>query len=372
MPAGGVQLVRIGVVGTGFGSRVQIPGFLKLDGVEVSAVMSSGRVESARRVASDYNIAKACTTYEEMLRIPGLDAVSIVTPPYQHHTLTLQAFAAGKHVLCEKPMATNLKEARQMLEAARRSGLVAMIDHEFRYIPARAFATELIQQGWLGQLITAQVTMLTGSSADPLGRPWNWLFDREAGGGFLGALGSHYIDALRGWFGEIAAVSADMETVVKNRPLPNSNEMRAVTTEDTFVLLCRFARGGAALINVSVVVPFGNGERLELYGSKGTLVLDNEGRVYAGRVGEDHLQQLQIPTRYTSGPSSSDQRLRPFVTLAGDFVEAIRQARLSGGVTAAQQLTPGFWDGYKVQQVIEAARQSAETKCWVSLPPLPV
>src|SRR3954471_6513269 len=108
MSAGDAPLVRIGVVGTGFGSRVQIPGFLKLDGVEVSAVMSSGRVESARRVASDYNIKKVCETFEEMLKIPGLDAVSIVTPPYQHHTLTLQAFAAGKHVLCEKPMATNL------------------------------------------------------------------------------------------------------------------------------------------------------------------------------------------------------------------------------------------------------------------------
>ena len=361
--------MRIGVVGTGFGSRVQIPGFLKLDGVEVTAVMSSGRVENARRAARDYNIGKVCATFEEMLKIPGLDAISIVTPPYQHHTLTLQAFAAGKHVLCEKPMATSLEEARQMLEAARRSGLVAMIDHEFRYIPARAFATELIQQGWLGQLITANVSMLSGSSADPYGRTWNWLFDREAGGGFLGALGSHYIDALRGWFGEIAAVSAEIDTVVKNRTLPNSNEMKPVTADDSFVLLCRFARGGTALINVSVVVPFGGGERLELYGSKGTLVLDNEGRVYGGRVGEANMQQLQIPARYTGGPSSSDQRLRPFVTLAGDFVEAIRQARQAGEGTI-QLLTPGFRDGYKVQQVIEAARQSAETKCWVSLPPL--
>lgn len=369
MSAEGAPVVRIGVVGTGFGARVQVPGFLKLDGVEVSAVMSSGRLENARRVASDYNIQSVCATFEEMLKVPGLDAVSIVTPPYQHRDLTLQALAAGKHVLCEKPMATSLEEARQMLDAARKSGLVAMIDHEFRYVPARAFATELIQQGWLGQLITANITMLSGSSADPRGRPWNWLFDREAGGGFLGALGSHYIDALRGWFGEISAVSAEIETVIKNRYLPNSNEMRAVTAEDSFVLLCRFARGGAATINVSVVVPFGNGEHLELYGSNGALILDNEGRIYGGRVGEDRLQQLQIPSRYTNGPSSSDQRLRPFVTLAGDFVGAIRRVKGAGSLPASQ-LTPSFRDGYKVQQVIEAARQSAETKCWVSLPPL--
>ncbi|MBN9388886.1 MAG: Gfo/Idh/MocA family oxidoreductase [Chloroflexi bacterium] len=369
MSAGNAPLIRIGVAGTGFGARVQIPGFLKLDGVEVSAVMSGGRLENARRVASDFKIKNVCASFEELLQVPGLDAVSIATPPYQHRDLTLQALAAGKHVLCEKPMATNLEEARQMLEAARRSGLVAMIDHEFRYVPARAFASELIQQGWLGQLISANVTMLSGSSADPVVRPWNWLFDREAGGGFLGALGSHYIDALRGWFGEIAAVSAEIDTVVKSRYLPNSNEMRAVTADDSFVLLCRFARGGTAIINVSVVVPFGNGERIELYGSRGALILDNEGRIYCGRVGEDRLQLLQIPSRFTGGPSSGDQRLRPFVTLAGDFLEAIRRVKAAGNLPESQ-LTPSFRDGYKVQQVIEAARQSAETKCWVSLPPL--
>src|SRR4051812_26678622 len=134
MTAGDAPVVRVGVVGTGFGSRVQIPGFLKLDGVEVAAVMSSGRPENARQVAADYKIKQVCITFEEMLQVPGLDAISIVTPPYQHHALTLQAFAAGKHVLCEKPLATSLEEARQMLEAARRSGLVGMVDHEFRYV----------------------------------------------------------------------------------------------------------------------------------------------------------------------------------------------------------------------------------------------
>jgi predicted dehydrogenase len=362
-------VVRIGVVGMGFGSRVQIPGFLKLDGVEVVGVMSSGRPESAQQAAADYKIGHVCTSLEEMLQIPGLDAVSIATPPYLHHRLTLQALAAGKHVLCEKPLATSLEEAQQMLEAARRSGLVGMVDHEFRYVPARAFATELIKQGWLGRLITANIAMLTGSSADPRGRPWTWVFDREAGGGFLGALGTHYIDALRNWFGEIAAVSAEIDTVVKNRYLPGSNELRAVSADDSFTLLCRFARGGRAIVNVSVVTPFGNGERIELYGSQGSLVIDNEGRLYGGRVGEDTLQALQIPARYTGGPSSDDQRLRPFVTLAGDFVEAIRRAKQIEA-PPGPEITPGFLDGYKVQQVIEAARQSAETKCWVSLPPL--
>ena len=360
-------VVRIGIVGTGFGGRVQIPGFLKIDGVEIAGVLSSGRPETAQKLATDYNIGQICTSYDELLQLPGLDAVSIVTPPYQHHPQTMQAFEAGKHVLCEKPMALNLTEARQMLEASRRTGLVGMIDHEFRYVPARAYLKNLIKNGWLGQLISANVTMLTGSSADPKGRRWGWLFDQEAGGGFLGALGSHYIDALRDWFGDISAVSATINTYVKDRYLPDLDETRPVTADDTFTLLGRFAKGGQALINVSVVTRFGPGERIELYGTNGTLSVDNEGLIYGAKVGDDHLQRLVIPPYYSDGPAAGDPRLRPFVTLAYDFTQAVRRAKT--GHTRYQEIAPSFADGVKVQQVMEAARQSSESNSWVSLPP---
>ncbi len=360
--------IRIAVAGSGFGGRVQIPGFLKLPGVEIAGVMSSGRRENAEKVAATFKIERVCDSYQELLQIPNLDAVSIVTPPYQHCEMTLKAFEAGLHVLCEKPMAFNLDEARRMLEASRKSGLIGMIDHEFRHVPARAYVKDLIGQGWLGNLFTANISMLTGSSADSRGRAWGWLFDREAGGGFLGALGSHYIDALRQWCGEISVVTAEIETNVKSRYLANSNEMRPVTADDSFTLLCRFAKGGQGLINVSAVNRFGSGERVELYGSQGSLLIDNEGRVYGGKSGDDKLQQLPIPTRYTDGPSSDNPRLRPFVILATDFVNAVRRAK-QAGKPLGEEISPSFVDGFKVQQVIDAARQAAETKCWISLPP---
>ena len=360
-------LVRVAVVGTGFGSRVQIPGFLKLPGVEVVGVMSSGRLESAQKVAADFKIGRVCRDYEEVLSLPDLDAVSIVTPPYQHFDQTMRAFGVGKHVLCEKPMALNLNEARKMWEASRKLGLVGMIDHEFRYIPARAYVKDLIEGGWLGRLISANITMLTGSSADPRNRTWGWLFDSEAGGGFLGALGSHYVDALQQWFGNISAVSATINTFVKERYLNGSEETRPVTADDTFVLLCRFARGGQGMINVSVVTRFGSGERIELYGSNGSLVIDNEGRLFGAKAGDDQLRQLTIPVSYSDGPSANDPRLRPFVTLATAFVAAIR--RTKAGQTFSGEVSPSFTDGVRVQAVLDAARQAAETSTWVSLPP---
>jgi len=179
---------KIAIVGTGFGARVQIPGFLKIAGVEICGVMSSGRYERAEEVAQEFGIANVCHSYEELLALPGLDAVSIVTPPYQHHSQTLAALEAGKHVLCEKPMAMNLQEAREMVKAVQRTGLIGMIDHEFRYIPARAYAQELIRDGWLGELYWANISTLTGTAADPHTRPYGWLFQKSAGGGVRFAL----------------------------------------------------------------------------------------------------------------------------------------------------------------------------------------
>jgi len=359
---------KIAIVGTGFGARVQIPGFLKIAGVEICGVMSSGRYERAEEVAQEFGIANVCHSYEELLALPGLDAVSIVTPPYQHHSQTLAALEAGKHVLCEKPMAMNLQEAREMVKAVQRTGLIGMIDHEFRYIPARAYAQELIRDGWLGELYWANISTLTGTAADPHTRPYGWLFQKSAGGGFLGALGSHYLDALRCWFGEISAVLAQLSTFIKQRPLPGSNELRDVDVDDSFTLLLKMASGAQATIKVSVVTRFGGGERIELYGSGGTLIIDSEGKLQGARANDDRLQILPIPARYTSGPSSSDPRLRPFVTLAEDFVEGIRAAKVAGK-PLGQEIEPSFADGLKVQQVLDAARASAETNCWVSLPP---
>jgi predicted dehydrogenase len=360
--------VRIAVIGTGFGSRVQIPGFLKIPGVEIAGIMSTGRQSHAEQVAKDFQIPLVATNIEQLLQIPNLDAVSIVSPPYQHAPQTLAALAAGKHVLCEKPMARDVNEARAMLEATRRSGLIGMIDHEFRYVPARAYMRQLISDGYLGALYMVNISMLGGSSADPEVRPFGWLSQQETGGGYLGALGSHYIDAIHYLFGDIAAIAAQLHTFVTTRPLPGQADWREVETEDSFTLLCNLAHGPKATINVSVVTRFGAGERIEAYGKQGTLVIDAEGHLWGGKNGDERLRMLEIPAQYTGGLSSDDPRLRPFVVLATDFINAIRATKQAG-----QPLTttpsPSFYDGYRVQQVMDAARQAAETNSWISLPP---
>ncbi|MBI4286878.1 MAG: Gfo/Idh/MocA family oxidoreductase, partial [Chloroflexi bacterium] len=142
--------LRIGIIGVGFGATVHIPG-LQSEGVEVVAVCAR-REERARETAAKFGIPHVFTDYHKMLEMPGLDAVSIVSPHHLHREMAEAALAAGVHVLCEKPFALNVEEARSMRDSARRSARTAMLGHEFRWAPQRAYVKELLDQGYIGTL----------------------------------------------------------------------------------------------------------------------------------------------------------------------------------------------------------------------------
>src|SRR5262245_58273094 len=142
--------LRIGVVGVNYGATVHIPG-LQSEGVEVIAVCAR-RQETAGEAAEKYGIPRVFTDYEAMLKLDDLDAVAIASPVSLHAPMTLAALAAGKHVICEKPFAANQAEAREMWDAAQKTGLTATIGHEFRFSSARMRAKELIDEGYIGNL----------------------------------------------------------------------------------------------------------------------------------------------------------------------------------------------------------------------------
>src|SRR5690242_21634140 len=134
--------LRIGVVGVGFGATVHIPAF-QSEGLEVVAVCSR-RPERAQACAAQFGIANAFTDYDAMLRMPGLDAVSIASPVGLHYEQALKAIDAGKHVICEKPFTANEAAARKLYDAAEHSGLTCMVAHEFRYSSGRSYVKELL------------------------------------------------------------------------------------------------------------------------------------------------------------------------------------------------------------------------------------
>src|SRR3989441_7687695 len=195
--------VRIGIIGTGFARRVQLPGLRLVPGVRVTAV-ASGRRANAESAASEFGIPHVFGDGLELVRSDDVDVVIISSTPDTHARYALAALEAGKHVLCEKPTALNAGEAQRMLAAAeRRPRQLAWIDHELRYEPNRRKVHDLIRAGAIGEVRHLELVLRPYLRGD--GRPqtadapWTWWSDATKGGGILGAVGSHLIDLCRYW-----------------------------------------------------------------------------------------------------------------------------------------------------------------------------
>ena len=168
--------IRIGIIGAGFAQTTQIPGFMNCPNAQVVAIASARR-EHAEEVARQSGIPQVESDWQSLVARDDVDLVSIVTPVVTHCEMTLAALDRGKAVLCEKPMAMNAHETRRMADRARDKGLMALIDHELRFLPGRRKMRELVQSGKLGKIKHAGVLFRSDSRADPT-RPWNWWSDK--------------------------------------------------------------------------------------------------------------------------------------------------------------------------------------------------
>ena len=333
--------LRVGIVGTGFGARVQVPGF-RAAGYEVTAICSA-HPERARTVADQAGIPVAVETVGELVERDDVDVVCVTSPPTLHREHTLAALAAGKHVICEKPMARDSREAREMLAAAERAGVVHAIDHEFRYAPARSKVKELLEARAIGEMRLALVMEMTGMLVDPARPRQEWWLRRDRSGGLLGAIGSHWIDSLIWWLGAIDRVSSELGVSAPTRPTTDGGSVR-VTADDTAQLLLRLSSGAIATIQLSSAVHHPS-RRVILYGSDGTIVLGGDGRVMLAH-GSGALAEIL-----------------PASTMDGAFPDLARRVRehIEAGPTGtADAPHPTFADGLRVQEVMDAAYRSAE------------
>lgn len=370
------RTLRIGVAGIGFGASVHIPAF-QSEGLEVVAVCARRQVR-AEAAARRFGIPYAFSDFRSMLMLDGLDAVSIVTPTNLHYEMSLAALEAGKHVICEKPLAVGAGQAREMWQRAKDSGLTAMVTYEFRFAPAVRGAKQLIESGYIGRLRMCLVRLiiagprLTGARA---GAPGDGAVE---GGGLLLGIGSHYIDCLRYWFGEVESVSGQLLNFGAEQWA--GAEAAQAGSDDTFLFTLQFAGGGFAQMIGTLAAPFGTGASIEIYGSAGTLIAPSQevswralsprgrnppagGRVFAGRVGDDRLQELPAAMLADSQvPGERDVHLLPFRQLVREFVR---------GVEEGHSPSPSFYDGMRCQEILDAVRLSASTGQRVTIPRVP-
>ncbi|HYP53572.1 MAG TPA: Gfo/Idh/MocA family oxidoreductase [Pyrinomonadaceae bacterium] len=354
--------VRIGIIGTGFARTVQIPGFRACGEAARVVAIASGRRENAERVAREFGIPAVCDSWRDVVAREDVDLVSIVTPPVTHLEMTLAALDAGKAVLCEKPMAMTAVQADAMRERARAAGLFAHVDHELRFLPARRKMRELLKDGAVGRVRHAKFNFRAGSRSTPA-RPWDWWSDAGAGGGVLGAIGSHAVDTLRWLVGaEVAEVSCALATHVRERPVEGRDELRAVTTDDEANLLLRFAdseltEGATGTIALSVVEPGEPEHVVEIFGTRGALRMSRGDRLW--RAGSDarEWQPVEVRRADLAPGMHDDEWARGFTALAREIVRALGEGRYR--VEGAAD----FDDGYQIQRVLDAARRSHESGC---------
>jgi predicted dehydrogenase len=335
--------IRVAVIGSGFGSSVQIPGFQKLDDVQVVA-LTSGRLERARDVAARFGIPRAFDDYRAMLDQVEVDLVSVVTPPYLHRDMVLEAVHRGVHVLCEKPFAMNAAEAEEMLSAAEQAGVVHAVDHEFRFWPARAALKQLVDQGYLGEPRIVRLTSRSDVRSTAEKAPFDWWSERSRGGGVLGAVGSHWIDTVRWCFGEPHDVTGALDAFVRERRAADGT-VQTVTSDDTASVMMRLGPGGVQT-SLSVTMAVGpRGSRLEAFGTDGALVMEDDARVQGAKVGEPLAELPLEAPRFTAEPGQPPL-IVPFTDLASRIVAAIRGD--------GHRDFPTFADGVAVQRALDA------------------
>lgn len=337
---------RVGVFGTGWGARVSVPAF-RAAGWEVAALWSR-KPERAASFADRLEIPFATHEAAALLDRPEIDAVAIHTPPHMHLDLCRAAFAAGKHVLVDKPFATNVEDARALAAAAEDADLTAMVNYEFRYAPLRAQVEQLLKDGAIGAVHHASIDLHTTNPLLQMDRPWR--LDPAHGGGLLNELGSHAIDRFRQWLGDIASVSAQFAS------FPPEGLDPSFTSEDQISASFTFTSGASATLDMSWTSNPPLGLRVVITGSDGVILATSpgsmlsEGELKIGRSGEDGFASVS-----PQNEKSPD--------LPGDAVGT--SARLirafARGIDDGASPAPDFADGLHSQIAIDAMRQSAAT-----------
>jgi predicted dehydrogenase len=337
------------VVGTGFGCRVHVPA-LRAAGFDVVALVGTDADRTARR-AERSGVPASFTELAAALALPDVAAVTVSTPPNAHAPVSIAAVEAGKHVICEKPFALDTADARRMLDAAERAGVTHLVGHEFRWATERAVGGRAIDAGAIGEPRFATFVSYVPLVADPETKVPRWWFDHDAGGGWLGASGSHIVDQIRTWLGEFASVSASLNVV----------SARGDVAEDSFTVRFTLEGGVEGVLQQTAAAwgPYGGMTRVA--GSDGSLWTEGDAVWLADR---DGTRQLPVPPDLALpvAPDESDDPRHKFTHLElGPYTRLceVLRAGVDGQSIDAPVAIPTFADGVACMEVLDAIRASA-------------
>lgn len=381
MTEGSGGTIGVGMVGHAFMGAVHSHAwrtahrFFDLPMVPHLAVLGGRDLGRTKAAAARYGWASVQTDWRELVESPDVQVVDICTPGDSHCEIALAALAAGKHVLCEKPLANTVAEAEQMAEAAARAatrGVRSMVAFNYRRVPALAFARKLIEDGRIGTVRHVRAVYLQDWLSDEQA-PMTWRLRRDkAGSGALGDLGAHIVDATQYLLGDVlTGVTALTDTFVTRRPSEGGGEPDDVTVDDAALFLGRFAGGALASYEATrFALGRKNGMRVEVNGSLGSLAFDfesmNELSFYDGSDGDAAgFRRILVtePTHPYVGAWWPPGHLLGYEhTFTHEIVDFVRA--IADGTDPA----PSFADGLRVQRVLDAVeRSAAQGSVWTDI-----
>ena len=355
---------------------------------------SAEQVEEAR---AKLGFEEAATDWREVVARDDIDIVDICTPGNSHHEIAIAALEAGKHVMCEKPLANTVEEAQAMADAAakaRVNGVRSMVAFNYRRVPALAHAKQLVEQGVIGEIRHIRAVYLQDWIVDPE-FPLVWRLQSDlAGSGALGDIGAHIIDLAQHLTGAtVTELTGHTHTFVTERPLAEGSdglsatgsggsgdagaepprEMGPVTVDDAALVIARMSDGALATFEASrFATGRKNGLRIELNGSKGSIVFDLE-----------RLNELEL---FTVDGTPATEGFRRILVTEGDqpymaawwppghiigwehsFVHEVRDFAVA--IAEGTDPQPGFAEGLQVQHVLDAVQAASDQRGWVSVAP---
>lgn len=357
--------IGVAVAGTGFGCFTHVRA-LRNAGFDVLALVGRDPAKTAAR-AELFDVPAALTSFDDALELRGLDAVTIATPPHTHAPLVRAALAAGKHVLCEKPLARDADEARALLTAAEAAGVVQMLGTEFRFDTGQALLARAVHDGLVGEPRLVTVLMHVPMLADPSAVVPDWWADERQGGGWLGAHGSQVIDQIRVTVGDFASVSAAVVNIGGS-----------MTADDGFVVHFRLRNGAAGVMQSTAADrgPFLVETRVA--GTNGAAWIEGVGsKVFVADA--DGTRRLDVPDDLRTLPAEPPppsllttayeqmtghgMDVGPYTRLAEHF-----RARIEGTEPPPGPQPATFADGVVAMEILDACRVSAREHRMVEIP----
>jgi predicted dehydrogenase len=369
--------VRVGIIGAGgIAQYYHVPHYQRCGNVQIVAACDVSET-ALEQIKAKCGVGKLYRDYQEMLDQEKLDLISICTSNDMHHPVALAAIAQGIDVYCEKPLALNYAQAKEMYVAAQAKGIKTGVNFSHRRTPAAQLAREIISSGALGRIHYVSAVYAAGGT-NYAQHKGTWRNDREkAGFGGMGDMGAHMLDMMMWWLdSEVTHVAAQTCTVVPEVMARDTGKPMQVTTEDQGTLLLSYANGAMGYLCGSYIFTGrGYDQRVEIYGAEGGLMYNqqhpNELEVY---LPADFLKRYEVlrqggakDTPYTT--IHVPERLQGLLPnepgasrgVLMDFIDAYCAEGLFS-------FKPGFYEGMKVQEVLEASRRGEASRCWVSLP----